>query len=124
MISHDEIEFENMNQILNMGGPWVGDLIVEGNKIASNVFDEYLLKEDETGAVLLYFVTYSDDSKWMNENGFFVNKYNLETHELKQFKKRFEKIFLESIDSNVLTYHDAFHGENPDKRRTIELKDL
>lgn len=35
--THLRITFQNPNQIINMGGPWVGDLYVDNKFITKNV---------------------------------------------------------------------------------------
>ena len=63
-VQEKDIRFENPNQIINMGGPWVGNLFLNGVFITSNVnIDNVVYK---LSGSQVFFVKYYEISKWQN----------------------------------------------------------
>lgn len=48
------IEFKNPDQIINMGGPWISDLYINGNEIENEIIIDNYLEDSE----FYYFVKY------------------------------------------------------------------
>lgn len=118
-----KIDFKNPNQILNMGGPWVGEMYYNGKLVASNIIiDNLLFKE---GVNRLYFVQYNEQSKWKKENYFTINYFDLSSYKVFTYESKFESIFICSIsDRGELIYHEAFHDKNKETEKKLHLKDL
>ena len=53
------IEFKNPDQIINLGGPWISDLYINGNEIENKIIIGNYLEDSE----FCYFVKYFEISK-------------------------------------------------------------
>jgi len=70
-------DFKNPNQIINMGGPWIGDLFLKKHIICKGVLidsQNFYPKEEK-----LFFVKYHEVSKWRVHNFFTINYWNKKT---------------------------------------------
>lgn len=105
----DYIDFENPNQIINMGGPWIGTLIINNKNISDNIIiDNYLEKEG-----VYYFIKYFEVSKKQKDNYFGIFRVNTANSELGLSNERFEKIYIKNIEDNILYYCNGFHANLP-----------
>lgn len=75
--SREKIQFRNPDQILNMGGPWIGELFLGDCKVMDDVIIDNLQYNEEQNR--LYFVRYHKVSRWSKENYFSINYINLST---------------------------------------------
>jgi len=117
------IDFKNPNQILNMGGPWVGEMFYNGKQVTDNVIIDNILFEE--GLNRLFFVKFNEQSKWKNDNYFTINYFDLSTYNVFKYESKFESIFISSIsDNGELLYYEAFHDKNKETKKKINLKDL
>jgi len=69
-ISEEIVWFKNIDQIINMAGPWVGDLIIGNTSIIDNVLIDNIVYCPECHKLL--FVRYNKISKWQNDNYFTI----------------------------------------------------
>lgn len=105
----ENITFENEYQIINMGGPWIGDLIIKQKKIEEYIIiDNFLEKED-----FYYFIRYFEVSKKQKDNYFSVLRVNKESLEIRTSHERFDKIYIENIEDNTLYFCKGFHNQLP-----------
>ncbi|ASB49256.1 hypothetical protein [Alkalitalea saponilacus] len=111
-------EFVNARQILNMGGPWVGDMNVDGKKSIGSVIIDNVVYYGMHDSI--YFIKYYGDINCC----FAVCLYDLSRKEIYKFDKAFDMIFIKEISDNKLVYFDAFHEENDKYRRELSLNDL
>lgn len=119
-LSKEGIAFTNPDQIINMGGPWIGELNIDGIKISDNVLIDnvYIDLNNER----LYFVKYFPVSRWQKDNYFSVCYYDIKEERVCMNDLRFSQIFIASISNNLtLTYFDAFHDADSTKKKTIQL---
>lgn len=110
--TNKQIRFENADQIINMGGPWVGSLFFNDTFVSNNVLIDNLVYKPLYGK--LFFIKYHNVSKWQNENYFTIDFLDLSNSIIYEFEKKFDKLFLgEFISEYELKIYDAFHdGEN------------
>ena len=92
-MSNNEIKFIEPDQIINMGGPWIGILTINNIKVTDNVIIENHL-EDE---IFYYFIKYFKISK-KQKNNFFsiirINKLNMNVDtSINKFEKIVEYVF-------------------------------
>jgi hypothetical protein len=117
-ISGLELDIVNEDQILNMGGPWIGDLLLKGELISETcILDNFFFDE---GTGVLYFVKYHFVSryKWY----FAIRFYAVESQILFEFDKLFDMVYLGNlIDKTKLEIYHAFHGQNPLKKSVLDL---
>ena len=116
------ISFNNPNQVINMGGPWIGKLLLDNNEITDNVIlDNIFYNKDQNN---LYFIKYHKISKWQKENYFSINILDLRTNNLFMYDLKFRQVYIEKIDNHELIYYDAFHNKDESKKRILNVNDL
>ncbi|WP_434574806.1 hypothetical protein [Riemerella anatipestifer] len=99
------IEFKNLDQIINMGGPWVGDLYIDGIKIETNIIEcNYIDKID-----FFYFVKFFETSRKQNDNFFLVLKIDKNNLKIEMSKEKFDKIYIVDVKDNNMYYTMGFH---------------
>lgn len=114
------VTFKSPEQIINMGGPWVGELIIDQKSVVDNVVIDNLYVNSETRK--LYFIRYHEVSKWQKDNFFFVYFIESGNGDMYMYDLKFDQVFIDEVSvNNELTYFDAFHNKNPDKIRKIDL---
>ncbi len=115
------IKFNNPNQILGMGGPWIGDLSIQNKQISQNVIIDNIILDKNLRRV--YFIVYKKASKWVKKNYFLVRYLDINTNKIFEFENQFNMIFIHEIDTaKKLVYYDAFHGENINLKKSVILK--
>jgi hypothetical protein len=119
-INNESVNFRSPDQILNMGGPWIGELFVGNSKIIDNVIiDNLIYKENQHR---LYFVRYHKISSWSQENYFSVDYFDVLTKSIHTYKMKFEMIFIKEItDTYDLIYYNAFHDKDEMKLKRMNL---
>lgn len=103
------IEFKNIDQIINMGGPWVGNLYINDNEIENKVIIDNYLEDSE----FYYFVKYFQISKKQKDNFFSIIRINKKNFDLVISKEKFLKIYIIDIKVNIVNYTDGFHKNLP-----------
>jgi len=103
------IEFKNPDQIINMGGPWISDLYINGNEIENKIIIDNYLEDSE----FYYFIKYFEISKKQKDNFFSVIRINKQNFKTMISKEKFEKIFIIEMKKNILYYADGFHKKLP-----------
>lgn len=122
IINKEKIRFENPNQIINMGGPWIGELFYGEFKIATKVIIDNLVMNEESGK--LFFVEYHDISKWQKNNSFTINSLD-GFGNLCKYDTQFKTIYIDNIDiQNNLHYFEAFHEKGPEKKRMKKMDEI
>jgi len=117
------IKFNNPVQIINMGGPWIGELQIKDRIIADNVIIDNVYYNSNQQK--LYFVRYHDVSKWKKNNFFLIYSLELRNNQLRMYDFKFEQVFIESVsDNEELTYFAAFHNRNLKDMRKISLENF
>ncbi|WP_413669732.1 hypothetical protein ACEN9X_07250 [Mucilaginibacter sp. Mucisp86] len=110
-----EFSMENIEQIINMGGPWICSLYLENNLISDHCIIDNVLEDPSLKRV--YFVKYHRTSKWRADNFFTLNYFSINDNEIYQSKRRFEMLYLKKIlgpESIEIFY--AFHDKTQDRR--------
>ena len=123
LIPGRSISFDNPAQIINMGGPWVGTLMIDGKIIADNVVIDNLYFAP--GTQKLYFVRYHHVSKWQNDNYFLLYFVDTAANRIFMYDLKFDRVFIDTVlDNYELTYYDAFHNKNEEKVRKVNLSTI
>lgn len=82
LVSGIELTIDNANEILRMGGPWVGDISLGSDLVTKDcVLENFVYKKD---ANLLFFVK---AHRINNYYYFTINFYNSDTKTLCEFDK-------------------------------------
>lgn len=112
-------EYKNPEQILNMGGPWIGNLFYKGFEISKNVLlDNRVLSLDTDRA---FFVKYHP-AKQVKDVFFTLCFYVFNTSRIYQYKTTFDKLYIGKMPSdNTLTLFHAFHSEISEAMFTFQL---
>lgn len=123
MLEKLTIKFDNPDQILNMGGPWVGNLYINDKLVDEDIIiDNYILDKN---CEKIYFIKYKKVSKWMDNNKFFLRYWELSSKKLFEYELSFNFIFLVDIkNENEIIYYKSFHGKNDQQRHIINLNSI
>jgi len=116
-VSGKVFTIENANEILRMGGPHIGDLLLDSNIISKDcIADNFIHKEDLN---LLFFVSYRKVNTY---HYFTINFYNINSGELFEFDKEFDILYLGGfISKNELEIYTAFHDKFKDRKLIFNL---
>lgn len=110
ILNHKIITFDNPNQIINMGGPWVGNLNFNNCIFVENVVLDNFINDESNER--FYFVKYNKISKWESDNFFQIQIIDYKHDKLTVVEKRFKKIFIDKIINSDLFYFEAFYNNN------------
>jgi len=110
-----EFNMENIEQIMNMGGPWICSLFLENNLISDHCAIDNILEDSSHQRI--YFVKYHRTSKWKADNFFTLNYFSINEKAIYQSKRRFEILYLKKLlnPENIEIFY-AFHEKNQDNR--------
>jgi hypothetical protein len=118
-VNGENLFWDNPKEILGMGGPWVGDLMLGYKKISTCiVVDNFLHDKDRNR---LYFIKYNLISKWARDNFFSIMYYDIDSNELSDLNKKYDMVYLESIEGNRLVIFHAFHNKDTSKKAMLNL---
>ena len=110
-----KIEFQNPRQIINMGGPWIGDLYIGGLLIDNNVIVENVIYKQDLDSYL--FIKYHNISKWQKDNYFTINLWDKANDLKKESDDKFDMLYIsEGSNNDEILIYKAFH--NMDKEST------
>jgi len=111
---YNEIEFDDTRQVINMGGPYIGGLIIKGQLIAEDcVVDNFLIDKTKNR---LFFVKYHSLTRFMSGVFFTINCYNVKDQTVSQYRKRFNALHLKDIIGDNLLIHEAFYELDKSKQ--------
>jgi hypothetical protein len=116
-VSGKVFAIENVGQILGMGGPHVGDLLLDGTLISEAcIANNFIHKEDLN---LLFFIR----RRTLNFYRYFtINFYNINSGELFEFDKEFDILYLGGfVSKNELEIYPAFHDKFKDRKLIFNL---
>ncbi|MFC4687672.1 hypothetical protein ACFO4P_12070 [Epilithonimonas pallida] len=108
----NSIQFKNPEQIINMGGPWIGQLYFNDKYINDNIVIKNYIEKDN----YVYFIQYFLISNKQKDNFFSVIKLNTSNLKVTVSNEKFEKIYIEDIKNEVLYYYEGFHNKLPTKK--------
>jgi hypothetical protein len=92
-----ELEFNisDVDQILNMGGPWICSLYYGNTLVSGNCILDNFLKDNSCQKI--YFVKYHRISKWRADNFCTLNYFSINDSEVFQSKARFEMLYIKGF---------------------------
>jgi hypothetical protein len=112
------ITFDNPQEILGMGGPWIGDLYLNRVKVTSNIILNNIVYNPTNNMILV--VKYNSVSKWANKNFFSILGISLNNGNIIYYKQQFDAVFIKRIfNTDEIEISHAFHDEG--KVEKIEL---
>ena len=108
-----DIKVTDTDQVLNMGGPWIGDLLVNEKFVSDNcIVDNFVFDEKRQ---LLFFIKFHVITKFYFY--FTINFYNIGYNTVFEFEREFSMVYLKQlINENGLEIFNAFHGQNLQRR--------
>jgi hypothetical protein len=108
-------------EILGMGGPWVGNLYLDDKWISDNVLADNALVD--SAKTRIYFVKYNRVSKWRDENFFTLQYYDWTKGAVFHLNgKAYDMLYLESIEVDQIAAHRAFHNQTLQNRFFIDCR--
>jgi hypothetical protein len=119
IVGETKLFWNNPEEILGMGGPWIGDLMVGERITATCTVVNNFLFDKKHGKI--YFIRYNRVSEWANDNFFSIQYYALNSCKVYNMNKAYDSIYLDSIDGNFLIAFKAFHNKDSSKRISINL---
>lgn len=113
-----KVHFENAHQIINMGGPWIGNLFLNGEFITTDVVIDNTINNRSK----LFYVKYNEVSRWQKDSYFAINYYDLHENAEHQFQKKFSMLYLGNfVDDETIEIFEAFHNNNTETRRYFNI---
>ena len=98
---------KNIQQILGMGGPYIGELFFDNILVTDNVVTNGRFKD--IAEQRYYFVRWFKQSKWAKDICFRVCYFDINTGQKFYYKKSFHALFLVEKVSEKLKIYRAFH---------------
>jgi len=112
----------NVDQIINMGGSYICDLLLGCTFISNKVVGNFIFNEHTH---TLYFVKYHPGSKWQIDSYFTINAYDIRKKTLYESNTHFKMIYIKQIlNENMMEIFLAFHDKNILKKENFDLTDL
>lgn len=114
--------FENVKQILNMGGPWIADAFVKNNLVVSNVLaDDYLYDNKRE---VFFFIKFFNPTSKRKDVYFSIIIYLVRENVIKRHTERFNAITFGDIDSKKIDFHNSFNSDFSSTKEAIEINEL
>jgi hypothetical protein len=109
-ISGKKVMFDNEEQVINMGGPYIGTLSIDDKLISDNCIVDNLVFDETKQRV--YFVKYHSTSKWMSGTFFTINFHDFRQDMVYQYVKTFKTLYLSGLcGDNEMEIFNAFHSQ-------------
>jgi hypothetical protein len=118
-----DISFKNPNQIINMGGPWIGKLYINKRFISDNVIIDDIVYKKEYD--LIFFIKYHKVSKFQIGNFFTINSWDISQNVQKESSSRFNKLYIsQGSNKDELIIYNAFHDKNQEASSVCRIDEL
>jgi len=118
LVSGIELSTANEGEILNMGGPWIGEVSIGDDLISKDcIVDNFVYDKDRN---LLFFVKFNKVSnhKWH----FSISFYNIDTKIVFEFDKVFDMVRLgEFVSKNEIAIYPVFHDRFKNRQQIFNL---
>lgn len=105
----ERVKVLNPYQIINMGGPWIGDLFVDDIYISSDIIVNNYIDSNQ----VFYFVKYNKVSERQVDNFFTILRLDVTTTKIDISMEIFDKIYIENVIEDTLYYYNGFHNKLP-----------
>lgn len=112
-----QITEKNANEILSMGGPYIGTVSI-GDAVISDdcVLGNYVETDDFRA---LFFIKFHKINSYQY---FTINFYNQETKATFEFQREFDMLYLgRFLGKNELEIYPAFHDKFPEKKLIFDI---
>lgn len=117
------IEFVNTEQILNMGGPWIGDLVINGIEIDNNIIIDNIISKLTLKTI--FYIKYHDPSRWKIANYFTINSWNYEEEIMQESEEKYGMLYIEnSINESEIIVFNSFHGEVKELGSIVDINTM
>lgn len=105
-----KLTVDNPRQILNMGGPWIGNILLDGKLIAEDCITDNFVFGPQLETI--YFVKYHVLSRY--DWHFTINYTNLNERTVCEYSQRFKSIYIKRlVNEHELEIFHAFHDKMP-----------
>ncbi len=102
-----KIELRDGGEILGMGGPFRGQLYINGALVDKEAMAEPLC---DPLAEWCVYVAYRCHTRWRKDVRFWIHAYHLSTGHLVRYQSAFEMVVLSDINSETVVVKRAFHA--------------
>jgi hypothetical protein len=113
-----KIEWRNAGEILGMGGPWMGELCIDGVLIDGQVMDGPLCDEGEEWCV---YVVQQGKPKWMKSVRFQLNAYHIPSGRRVAFDLERDMLVLCEVGKGVAVVKHAYHKDHDGDKMPVPL---
>ncbi len=111
---------EDAEQVINMGGPWIGSLYLESKLISSGCILDNILLDEKTHRI--YFVKYHNYTTRASGRYFTINYYCIDEDTVFESEQRFDMLYVKpSYKINELKIFHGFHDKSPVKNSKFDL---
>jgi hypothetical protein len=116
-LSGIEIKITDAQEMLRMGGPYVGNVWLNEKIIAKNCIVDNFIYQNELN--LLFFIKYY---RINNYQYFTINFYNLNEGTVYEFIREFDMVYINQfIDKTKLEIFNAFNNKVSQKKMIFDL---
>ncbi len=117
---NNECHFENPTQVINMGGPWIGDLYIGDLFISQKIIlDNIIYSPDRS---VIYFIRYYQLGNTVKDIFLKLCYWDFKEHKLFESSQSFDKLYLKGfVEKNIMTICRAFHSELPETCYDLNL---
>jgi hypothetical protein len=105
LLTMANVELRNASEMLGMGGPWMGELHVDGILVDSQVMDAPMCDEREEWCV---YVAYMGKPRWREDVRFRVNAYHIPTGKRAEFDLERDMLVLCEVRRDAAVLKQAF----------------
>jgi len=108
---------ENANEIMRIGGPYVGTISIDNSLISYEcVLGNYIESDDLR---LIFFVKHHQVNSY---HYFTINFYNRETNTAFEFDREFDMVYLGAfLGKTQLAIYPAFHDKFPERELIFDI---
>jgi hypothetical protein len=106
---HDmpKVELRNGNEILGMGGPWMGQLYVDGALVDEEAMAEPICDHLAQWCV---YMAYRCPTRWRKDVRFWLHAYHLSTGSIVRYQSAFGMVVLIDVEPEAVVVKHAFHA--------------
>ncbi len=112
---YEDLEFEGLQQIMGVGGPWVGDMYLGAKGICKGVVKGNLVHNKSQKK--LFFVQ-------QHEDYFTINCYDIEADRVNVLDMKLMMAHIDGVRGKKMVYYEAFNDKDGRYRKSLKLDQI
>lgn len=111
---------DSIEQIINMGGPWAGNLYIDHKLISHKCLVNNVIYDQDSKR--LVYVKYHAIGKWQANNFFTINILEIDSTVTKQSIRHFPMVFVTNVYPKKLELVEAFHDKDLSTKQALLIE--